>query len=67
VKRNMGVVDRIIRLVIGVLLLGLYGALDPPLRYVTLLGLVFVGTALSGICPAYSLLGIRTCRPREAE
>ncbi len=58
--RNVGTVDRIIRLVLAVLILGLYGALQPPLRYLTLLGLIPLGTALTGNCPLYSLLGIST-------
>lgn len=60
--RNAGTIDRGVRLVAGLMLLGLYGALEPPLRYVTLLGLVLVGTALTGVCPLYSLFGINTCR-----
>lgn len=63
--RNVGSLDRLIRLVVGVLLLGLYGALEPPWRYVTLLGLIPVGTALTGNCPLYGLFGIDTCSPRK--
>ncbi|MDX2061229.1 MAG: DUF2892 domain-containing protein [Gemmatimonadales bacterium] len=62
--RNVGSMDRLIRLVIGVLILGLYGALEAPWRYVTLLGLIPVGTALTGNCPIYTLLGIDTCSRR---
>jgi hypothetical protein len=63
---NVGRIDRIIRLVLGVGLLGLYGALDPPLKYFTLLGLVLVATAFSGFCPLYRLLGLSTCaRPGD--
>jgi hypothetical protein len=58
--RNMGMLDRIVRLVIGLMILGLYGALEPPLRYLTLVGLIPLGTALLGSCPIYSLLGIST-------
>ncbi len=65
VTRNMGRLDRLVRLVIGVLILGLYGALDPPLKYLTLVGLIPVGTALTGTCPLYSLLGISTCSSRS--
>ena len=50
-NRNVGTIDRIIRLVIGVMLLGLYGALEPPLRYFTLIGLDPLGTAILGHCP----------------
>jgi len=58
----MGTVDRTIRLLAGIGLLGLYGALAPPLRYVTLIGLVFLGTAITGNCPIYTLFGWKTCR-----
>lgn len=60
-QRNIGRTDRIIRLILGVLILGLYGALLPPWKYVTLLGLIPVGTALTGNCPIYTLFGINTC------
>lgn len=60
--RNAGGWDRAIRLVLGIGLLGLYGALEPPAKYFTLIGLVFVGTALTGFCPLYAVLGINTCR-----
>jgi hypothetical protein len=33
------------------MILGLYGALDPPWKYVTLLGLIPLGSALTGFCP----------------
>lgn len=59
-SRNVGQVDRVLRLVAGVALLGLYGALEPPLRYLTLLGLVFIATAVTAACPLYGLLGIST-------
>lgn len=59
---NLGTWDRAVRLVVGILLLGLYGALTPPLRYVTLIGLVLIATAMMGRCPLYSVFGISTCR-----
>jgi hypothetical protein len=57
---NVGTVDRVIRLLLGVLLLGLYGALESPWKYFTLLGLVLVATALSSVCPLYRLIGWST-------
>ncbi len=63
-KNNVGRIDRIVRLAGGIMLLGLYGALDPPWKYATLLGLVLVGTALSGTCPLYQIFGISTCGRR---
>ena len=64
--RNVGRLDRALRLIVGVMLLGLYGALDPPIKYFTLLGLVAVATALSGFCPLYALFRINTCRKPHA-
>jgi hypothetical protein len=58
--RNLGMLDRVIRLVVGVMILGLYGALEPPLRYLTLVGLIPLGTALVGSCPIYSMFGWST-------
>lgn len=60
---NMGRLDRAVRLVLGVLLLGLFGAVSAPWRYATLLGLVLLATAFTGFCPLYHLLGIRRPGP----
>ena len=60
-ERNLGTIDRIIRAVLGVLLLGMYGALPSPWRYLTLAGLVLIATAITGRCPLYQVAGIRTC------
>lgn len=54
-SRNLGVVERVVRIGLGVLVLGLYGALDPPWQYLTLLGLLPLGTGLTGYCPAYAM------------
>lgn len=55
--RNIGTFERIARLIVGVLILGLYGALPSPWRYITLIGLIPLGTALTGFCPIYTRLG----------
>ena len=60
VRRNSGTLDRAVRLVLGIALLGLYGALSSPARYLTLLGLPLIATAVTGFCPLYALLGIST-------
>jgi hypothetical protein len=64
--RNVGTFERLARLVLGVLILGLYGALDAPWKYLTLVGLVPLGSALTGFCPLYALLGWNRTRPAEA-
>ncbi len=55
--RNVGTLERVARLVLGVLILGLYGALDPPWTYLTLVGLLPLASALTGFCPLYAVLG----------
>lgn len=67
--RNVGLLDRGARLVIGVALLGLYGALESPWRYLTLVGLMFIATAVTAACPVYGWLGWSTRRAihREGE
>ena len=46
----------------GTMILGLYGALLPPWRYVTLLGLIPLGTASVGDRPLYGLMGWNRAR-----
>jgi len=55
--RNLGGIERIVRLVLGIMILGLYGALEPPARYFTLIGLLPLGSALTGFCPMYAQFG----------
>lgn len=59
---NVGKVDRLLRFLLGVALLGLYGALEAPWKYATLLGLVLIATAATGYCPLYRLAGLSTCK-----
>jgi hypothetical protein len=47
----MPIWERALRLIAGVVLLGLYGALPAPWRYLTLAGLLPLGSALTGYCP----------------
>ena len=55
--RKIGNIGRIVRLVLGIVILGLYGALEPPGRYLTLIGLLPLASALTGFCPIYAQLG----------
>ena len=57
--RNVGSIDRGLRIVAGLLLLGL-GAFG-PLGWWGLIGLVPLTTGLMSSCPAYSLLAVNTC------
>ena len=54
---NIGKVERGVRLIVGIMVLGLYGALPEPWRYLTLIGLLPFGTAITGFCPIRAALG----------
>ena len=57
-KHNVGKTDRIIRVILGMLLIGnVFFALQHPIGW---LGVILVLTGLAGICPVYSLLGVNT-------
>lgn len=58
-KTNVGTVDRVIRVLAGVVLLGL--TLAGVIGVWGWIGVVPILTGLFRFCPAYSLLGIRTC------
>ena len=63
ITRNVGGLDRTLRILAGLVLLAL-GAFG-PLGWWGLVGLVPLGTGLAGTCPAYSLLGLSTCPLRR--
>lgn len=58
-KRNEGMVDRGIRVVLGLGLLAAT-AIGPQVQW-GWIGVVPLVTGLAGTCPIYSLLGISTC------
>jgi hypothetical protein len=60
--RNIGGIDRTLRIILGIGLLGLLFVLEGGARWVGLIGLVPLGTALIGYCPLYSILRVSTCR-----
>jgi hypothetical protein len=58
--QNVGSIDRVIRVVVGLALLSLWFLLDGNLRFVALVGLVPLLTAAIGLCPLYSLIKVKT-------
>ena len=58
-KKNMHQIERIVRIVLGLILISL--AFIGPSNLWFLLGIIPLATGLVGSCPAYSLLGISTC------
>jgi len=62
-KANVGGIDRILRITIGLVLIGL--AATGTVGWWGWLGIVPLATGLVGWCPPYALLGLNTCRMRE--
>jgi hypothetical protein len=63
---NVGGLDRVLRIVVGIAVLALFFVLEGNARYWALLGLVPLLTGLFRFCPPYALLGISTCPTRRA-
>lgn len=68
--KNVGSLDRLLRLILGVVLLtapflpgvdGAFAAWGAWKFALPAVGVVMIATALFRFCPAYTLLGIRTC------
>lgn len=61
-KNNVGGIDRILRIVVGLALLaGFFLNADATYRWAYLIGVVPLLTGLMGSCPAYSIFGLNTC------
>ena len=65
IAKNVGPADRLIRIVLGMALLGLWltASVTGTLAILAvMIGLGFLGSAVFSYCPLYSVLGIRTLR-----
>mgnify|MGYP001556913094 CR=1 FL=1 len=62
--KNEGTVDRVLRVIVGIVLLSL--VVIGPQTLWGLVGLVPLLTGLLGFCPIYKLLGLNTC-PLKAD
>jgi hypothetical protein len=66
-EKNVGTIDRALRIIVGLALLGAFFAFpDASWRYWTLIGVVPLATGLMSRCPAYSIIGVRTCSKSAA-
>ncbi|MGO9443810.1 MAG: DUF2892 domain-containing protein [Thiobacillaceae bacterium] len=68
--KNVGGIDRVIRAVVGLGLMGLAmtgGNSDFVMNYMVeigAVGFIVLLTAILGWCPAYLPFGIKTCKPK---
>ncbi len=68
-KTNVGSIDRILRAILGVVLLWLafasgYALFDGAvMKYgAIVIGIIMLATAAVRVCPIYSILGLKTCK-----
>ena len=65
--KNMGTVDRLLRIVVGIALIAAF-FMTPATggwHYAYLIGIVPLLTGLLSSCPLYSILGINTCGVKQ--
>ena len=64
-KKNMGTIDRIVRLLIVVVAVTLYftGVVTGLIGTIALvLAVIFTLTSTTAFCPIYAILGLKTCK-----
>jgi hypothetical protein len=59
---NEGGIDRSLRIIVGLVLIGL--TLTAKIGVWGWIGIVPLATGLMGWCPAYSLFGIKSCKTK---
>ncbi len=60
--KNIGKLDKIIRIIIGIGLLSLLFILEGNIKFFGLIGIIPLLTAAINYCPLYSVFGIKTCK-----
>lgn len=63
-KTNVGMIDRVVRVILGVALIAFaLGFIAPgtPYHWIGWIGIVPLATAAVGSCPLYSILGMSSC------
>ncbi len=67
-KKNEGNIDRILRVVVGlVLVIAFFMLPEASYRLWLLVGIIPLVTGLMGSCPLYSILGVSTCPMKDSE
>lgn len=68
-KKNVGNIDKVIRVLLAVVFAALYftGTVSgTPGLVLLVLGVVFVLTSVIGFCPIYAIVGLNTCPTKSA-
>lgn len=62
-KMNVGMLDKVLRIIAGVVLIGL--SLMGTIGIWGWIGIIPLVTGIMGWCPLYSIFGMNTCPTRE--
>jgi hypothetical protein len=68
-KINVGTIDRIVRVIVGIVLIAFaLGFVGPTTgwNWVGWIGIIPLATGAVGSCPLYSVLGLSTCPMKKA-
>ena len=66
---NVGIIDRVLRFVVGLVLIAYaipLGFASTGWNWTGWIGVVPLATAIFGYCPLYTVLGISTCPMKQA-
>ncbi len=66
-KANVGSIDRVLRIVVGLGLLSAVFLVEGPNRWFGLIGIVPLLTATMRFCPLYTVVGVNTCGSGKAD
>jgi hypothetical protein len=64
-KKNVGGIDRILRVVIGAALIIAYFVMENASPFL-LIGIIPLVTGLMSSCPLYTILGLKTCPMKDS-
>ncbi len=64
-KKNVGNLDRILRIVVGAALLIAYFTMENASPFL-LVGIIPLATGLMSSCPLYTILGLKTCPMKDS-
>lgn len=64
---NVGGIDRILRIVVGLALIaGYFVNTEASMRWLYLIGIIPLVTGILSTCPLYSILGLNTCPMKKS-
>ena len=61
-KANVGNTEKVIRIIIAIVLFSMWFFLEGNMRYIALVGIIPLVTALFSFCPLWTAFGINTCK-----